>query len=124
MPACSEGRSCGSGIGEVCRKDADNRRMAEGFAVGDPRAGPTKHGAGVLTGGNERAMPYTEQWKSWGKAPRTKRAEVLHLEARNLSRVVVHPKRAKLDCDAKLQVTTDGPLQVRLAGCHRSASFG
>jgi hypothetical protein len=23
-----------------------------------------------------------------------------------------------------LQVTTDGPLQVRLAGCHRSASVG
>jgi predicted esterase len=97
---------------------------SEGFGVGDPKAGPTKHGAGVLTGGNEQAMPYTEQSKSWGKAPRTKRADVLHLDAENLSRVVAHPKRAKLGCDAKLQVTTDGPLQVRLAGCHRTASFG
>ena len=37
---------------------------------------------------------------------------LLDLDAENLSRAVVHPKRAKLDCDAKLQVTTDGPLQV------------
>ncbi len=97
---------------------------SEGFGVGDPKAGPTSHTVGVLTGGNEQAMPYVEQSKSWGKAPRTKRADLLHLDAENLSRVVVHPKRAKLGCDAKLQVTTDGPLQVRLAGCDRSASFG
>jgi hypothetical protein len=38
--------------------------------------------------------------------------------------VVVHPKRAKLGCHAKLQVKTDGPLRVRLAGCHRSTGFG
>jgi hypothetical protein len=97
---------------------------SEGFGRGDAPAKATSHTVGVLTGGNEQAMPYTEQSKSWGKAPRTKRADVLHLDAENLSRVVVHPTRAKLGCDAKLQVTTDGPVQVRLAGCHRSARFG
>jgi Putative esterase/C-terminal binding-module, SLH-like, of glucodextranase len=97
---------------------------SEGFGVGDPKAGATMHTAGVLTGGNEQAMPYVEQSKSWGKAPPAKRADVLHLDAENLSQVVVNPRRAKLGCRAKLQVKTDGPLQVRLAGCHRSASFG
>jgi hypothetical protein len=36
----------------------------------------------------------------------------------------VHPKRARLGCDARLRVKTDGPVDVRLAGCHRTASFG
>ncbi len=97
---------------------------SEAFGVGDPQAGPTKHIAGVLTGGNEQAMPYIEQSQSWGNAARTKRGDVLHLSAENLSHVVVHPRRAKLGCHAKLQIETDGPLRVRLAGCHRTASFG
>jgi hypothetical protein len=96
---------------------------SEGFGRGDRAAGPTKHGAGTLTGGNQQAMPYVEQSKSWGKAPRTPRRNVLHLEAENLSHVVVHTKRARLGCDAKLQVTTDGPLNARLAGCG-SRHFG
>jgi hypothetical protein len=69
-------------------------------------------------------MPYTEQSRSWGKAPRAPRRDVLNLDAENLSGVVVHPKRARLGCDAELRVTTDGPLDVRLAGCHRIESFG
>ena len=68
-------------------------------------------------------MPYAEQSKSWGRVPRTKRADVLHLHAENLSRIVVHPSRAKLGCHAKLEVATDGRLQVRFADCHRTASF-
>ena len=97
---------------------------SEGFGVGDPPAGETQHTAGVLTGGNNAAMPYTEQSKAWGKAPKAPRRNILHLDAENLSRVVVHPKRAKLGCDARLRVTTDGPVDLRLAGCHRTASFG
>jgi hypothetical protein len=96
---------------------------SEGFGRGDPPARATGHTAGVLIGGNEKAMPYAEQSKAWGKAPRLRGADVLHLDARNLSRVVVHPKRAKLGCHVKLDVKTDGPLQVRLAGCDRSVDF-
>ena len=69
-------------------------------------------------------MPYVEQSKAWAKAPKTPRRNVLKLDAQNLARVVVHPDRAQLGCDAKLRVTTDGPVEVTLAGCHRSASFG
>jgi len=93
------------------------------FGKGDPTAGPTQHGAGVLTGGNDQAMPYVEQSKAWGKTPDRPRRDVLRLDATNLSRVVVHPTRAKLSCRAKLSVTTDGPLEVKLAGCHRTVSF-
>jgi len=97
---------------------------SEGFGVGKPPSSQTQHSAGTLTGGNTPAMPYVEQSKRWGKAPHKPRRNLVRLNARNLSRVVVHPHRAKLGCNAKLRVTTDGPLEVRLAGCHRTESFG
>jgi Putative esterase/C-terminal binding-module, SLH-like, of glucodextranase len=94
-----------------------------GFGRGDPVPGPTQHSAGVLTGGSLGAMPFTEQSKSWGKAPKTRRRNLLHLKAENLSRVVIHPQRARLTCHPKLDVTTDGPLSVTLAGCGRTLRF-
>ena len=42
---------------------------------------------------------------------------VLHLDAENLARVVVHPARAHLSCNPRLDVSTDGPLTLTLAGC-------
>ena len=101
--------------GEAPLGEVDAR--SDAFGVGDPPAGQTKHSVGALTGGNQPAMAYVEQSKGWGKAPQTPRRNVLHLDVQNLSRVVVHPKRAKLGCDAKLRVQTDGPVEVRLAGC-------
>ena len=43
------------------------RRRSEGFGRGDAPAKATSHTVGILTGGNEQAMPYTEQSKSWGR---------------------------------------------------------
>jgi hypothetical protein len=42
----------------------------------------------------------------------------------NLSRVRVDAARAKLSCHPHLDVTTDGPLTVKLRGCRRKLSFG
>ena len=97
---------------------------SDGFGKGDPRASATRHTVGTLNGGNMGTMPYVEQSKSWGKAPSTPRRNVLHIDAKNLSQIVVHPRRARLGCNATLRVKTDGPLQVRLAGCDRTQSFG
>jgi hypothetical protein len=97
--------------------------LSAGFGRGDPTPGPTQHGAGVLTGGRLGAMPFTSQSKSWGNTPRTPRRNRLQLKAENLSHVVVHPRRARLTCHPKLDVTTDGPVSVRLAGCGRTLQF-
>jgi hypothetical protein len=37
--------------------------------------------------------------------------------------VVVHPARARLNCFPQLDVTTDGPLTLGLAGCGRTLQF-
>jgi hypothetical protein len=95
-----------------------------GFGRLDPPADPTQSGGGALTGGNLGAMPFVERSKTWGRAPRARRRDALHLDAQNLARIVVHPRRAGLSCHPTLDVTTDGPLTLRLAGCGRTLHFG
>ncbi len=90
---------------------------SEGFGVGDPTPSETQHGAGVLTGGQIPAIPYTSQSKTWGPAPTEPKHDALDITATNISAVTIDAKRAKVDCEAKLNVTTDGPLTVTLADC-------
>ena len=97
---------------------------SEGFGLDDPAVSPTQTQPGTLQGGNLGPMPYTEQSKSWGLAQQATARNVLHLDAENLARVVVHPSRARLSCFPQLDVTTDGPLTVGLAGCDRTLTFG
>jgi len=90
---------------------------SQGFGKGDPAPGETTHGAGALTGGAIPAIPYTSQSKAWGPAPAEPAADALTITATNVSAFTIDAKRAKVDCNAALHVTTDGPLQVTLADC-------
>ena len=107
----------GAPLGKVDARSA-------GFGRADPSAGPTQTGSGTLSGGNFGTVPFVERSKSWGAAPETARRNVLHLALENLGRIVVHPQRAHLNCHAKLDVTTDSRVAVKLAGCHRTRHFG
>jgi hypothetical protein len=95
---------------------------SEAFGTGDPTASGTNVGAGALTGGNLPALAYERQYQTWGAVPSTPVADRLDIKAANITRVVVDPARARVDCSATLNVTSDGPLEVVLAGCGRSAS--
>jgi hypothetical protein len=90
---------------------------SQGFGVGDPVPGETQHGAGALTGGTIPAIPYTSQSKAWGPAPSEPAHNALNITATNVSAVTIDAKRAKVKCNAQLNVTTDGPLTVTLADC-------
>jgi hypothetical protein len=97
---------------------------SEGFGTGDPVAGPTITGAGTLTGGTLPALTYVSQMKAWGPTPPALSRDRLDIRATNVSSVTVDPKRARVSCKAQLNVTTDGPVTVKLAGCNRSQTFG
>jgi hypothetical protein len=90
---------------------------SEGFGVADPTPSTTQHGAGVLTGGQIPAIPFTSQSKAWEPALPAPVHDALDIKATNVSRVTIDAKRAKVDCRAHLNVTSDGPLSVTLAGC-------
>jgi dienelactone hydrolase len=94
------------------------------FGKGDPVPSSTEVGAGTLPPGNLGPQAYTEQRKVWGPTPTVAKTNTLTITATNLSQIVVHPRRARLDCRSKLEVTTDGPLVVKVAGCHRTHHYG
>ena len=97
---------------------------SEGFGTGDPPQHAVSHTLGTLTGGNVAPLEYAETSRTWGKAPKRPVRNVLHLDATNLRTVTVNPGRARLTCGAGLDVHTNGPLAVKLAGCGRTEHFG
>jgi hypothetical protein len=90
---------------------------SEGFGVGDPTASATQFGAGVLTGGQIPAVPFTSESKTWGAAPGAPANNALDITATNISHVTIDAKRARVDCHAQLNIKSDGPLTVTLTDC-------
>jgi hypothetical protein len=90
---------------------------SHGFGYGDAPVLPLQLSAGTLNGGSHGPLPYTRRTFAWGPAPPETKADVLDVRATNLSAVTIDPGRARVDCNAKVNVTSDGPLVVTLAGC-------
>ena len=97
--------------------------FSHAFGKGDPPVNPTQRSAGTLTGGNLGPFAFVRQSRSWGRAPSIPRRDRLDLDLSNLERVRVHVRRARLSCSPELNVTTDGPVTVRLVGCGRTRDF-
>jgi hypothetical protein len=100
-----------------------------GFGQADPVPNPTEKGAGVLTGGQIPAIPFTSQTRTWQAPVAEPAADGLQITAANVSKVTIDASRARVDCAAHLEVHTDGPLRVTLADCPgggpaRAFSFG
>jgi dienelactone hydrolase len=111
-------RARGAGYGTI---DAISR----GFGRADPPVSPTATGAGSLPGGSYLdPYPFTFQRKQWGAAPRRPRANRIVVEAEDIAAVTIHPRRARVDCGVRLDVTTDGPIRIRLSGCRRVVEAG
>jgi predicted esterase len=108
--------------GDAPRGTVDVR--SEGFGTGDPTALPTQHGAGALTGGTLPAIAYTSQSRQWGPVPPALVRNRLDISAKNISALTIDPGRAHVSCAAALNVQTDGPVSVTLAGCGRTQTFG
>lgn len=93
--------------------------VSEGFGVSDAPVRATVLGAGVLSGGNLPGIAFFRQSRDWGEVPAATTADQLHLRLRNIATLTVHPERARLSCAATLQIETDGPVEIRFAGCNR-----
>ena len=110
-------RSADAGVGRI---DV----LSHGGGASEPAFGDTQHGAGTLVGGNFlNPYPFTRQYKEWGAGPPGPLADALDVSASNVSDVTVDAKRARVTCAARLQVETDGPLNVVLGGCGGAAKL-
>jgi hypothetical protein len=108
-----------SGAAPLGKVDA----RSHAFGAGDPEPGPTRTSAGTLDGGNLGSLAFTRREKGWGPAKSIPTADRLEIDAENLSRIIVHTRRARLSCRPRIDLQTDGPLTVRLAGCGRAIRF-
>ncbi|MFP5219835.1 MAG: hypothetical protein ACLGIG_08870 [Actinomycetes bacterium] len=99
----------------------DVRSLA--FGQGEHEVLPVENGAGVLTGGNLPALPYTVRSQSWSTPEPVAAEDRLVVEATNLATLTIDVERARVGCDVVLDVTTDGPVTVVLEGCDRVLRF-
>ena len=90
---------------------------SEGFGLGDPVPSATVHGSGQLSGGVLFSLPFTSQSKTWGPVPAAPVANRLVVSATNVADLTIDRRRARVGCAARIDVTSDGPIDVRLAGC-------
>lgn len=88
---------------------------SEGFGVADPPLQPVTNGAGTLTGGQKGVLAYVETRRDTAAAPKAATADVLHVKATNVGTATVDTSRAHVSCAPRLDVVSDGPLDLQLA---------
>jgi hypothetical protein len=90
---------------------------SDGFGVGDAPVLGVDRSAGTLDGGQHGPMPFVQRSQAWGPAPRRPVADRLHIRATNIRTATIDAARARVDCNAKLDIHSDGPLKVTLVDC-------
>lgn len=98
--------------------------ISHGFGVGDPTPSGIQAGTGTLTGGNLGPLVYTSNSQTWGPTPTTPASDTVDLRATNVATASISVQRAAVDCNVKLNVTTDGPITISLPGCNRVVKVG
>jgi glucodextranase-like protein len=98
--------------------------FSHGFGKSDPAASGSQPGTGTLTGGNMGALTYASLTQTWAPPLPAPRSDTLDINATNIATATVDPSPAHVDCNAKLNITTDGPISVTLAGCNRTVQSG
>ncbi|MFP5021023.1 hypothetical protein [Pseudonocardia phyllosphaerae] len=97
--------------------------VTEGLGKAPAPVPPAKTEPGVSPGTVSPVNPYLREYRHLDEPVDAPENDVLHIRSAGVGAVTVDPERAGVDCDAKLQVATDGPLTVSLAGCDRTESF-
>ncbi len=88
-----------------------------GFGRADAPVAPVTPSASTLDGGARGPMPYAARTRPSGKAPAAARRDRLVFTSTDVARVTVDPRRARVSCAAKLDLTAAPGLRVKLRGC-------
>jgi hypothetical protein len=98
--------------------------VSHGLWIGDPRPSGLQTGTGTLT--NTNVLPlvaYTRAFQTWGSIPERSSADQIDISSTNVSTATIAVTRAGVNCAVKLDVTSNVPLTVRLAGCATAPTF-
>ncbi len=91
--------------------------LSHGFGKGDPPKLAPAFSAGTLNGGSHGPLPYTRRTLAWGATPSIPKADQLDVKAKNLRSVTVNARRARVGCNPKVNLSSDGPTDVVVTGC-------
>ncbi|MEK6807022.1 MAG: glucodextranase DOMON-like domain-containing protein [Pseudomonadota bacterium] len=91
---------------------------SEGLGLAEPVVLAPLQTNGLLTGGYLEPAPFTRRQLTWMPATPALARNRLVIQARNIATVTVHPQRVGLDCNAEIELDSDGPMGLRLAGCN------
>jgi hypothetical protein len=69
-------------------------------------------------------LAYTSSTQTWGPTPAAPASDSIDLTATNLATASINVQRAHVDCNVKLNITTDGPIAISLPGCNRVVNAG
>ena len=67
--------------------------------------------------------PYIREYRHLGPQPPGQAADKLTIKATNIERLTVDPQRARVSCNAQLDVETDGLVSITLLGCGGPRDF-
>ena len=98
--------------------------FSHGFGTSDPVASGSQPGTGTLTGGNMGPLAFASLTQTWAAAAPAPASDTLDVDATNIATASIDVSRAHVDCNAKLNITTDGPITITLAGCNRTVQSG
>ena len=90
-----------------------------GFGLSDPTSTVTR-GGGVTAGG----LGYVSQDREWSSPGTRHPRNRIVGTTRNVRRLTIDPKAARVGCDVDLRIRSDGPLTLVLLGCNRSVYIG
>jgi hypothetical protein len=91
--------------------------VSRGFGRADAAAPSQKMSIGATSGTTAPVNPYVREYRHLPGGAEQAKANVLDITATNIRSVTIDPAAAEVDCDATLNITSDGPLEVTLLGC-------
>jgi predicted esterase len=99
--------------------------VSYGFGRGDAPVSSLQLGSGTLSGGNlPFPLTYTRTDRTWGDEPLQPALDRLDLTLSHVGSLTVDVRRAHLDCNVDLHVSTDTQVKVALYGCGVIETFG
>ena len=93
----------------------------QGVADASPTPPPGRE-LGQAEGTFSPVNPYLREFRHADKVDADE-TDTLDVRSAGVGAITIDPDRAGVDCDAALNVKTDGPLTVTLAGCDRTEQF-
>jgi hypothetical protein len=95
------------------------------FSYGSGQGDPAPNAPVKGSGNYYYAVPtypwpnYNSQTVTWGPTPSVPSRNALDVTAENIASLTIDPARAKIDCNATINVKSDGPISIKLLGCSK-----